>query len=291
MKRVHIKEGLKQRLNEILGTDDSLTPDPTNPELKQITPWSVQAAMISNLLRLARSIVGLYTVGRPMEGMGLTNPSGIIMAIGSGIGITKNGNMVVLENPIQKVAEVAADETRYLYVRHKIAEVDGSDDDGRLTNLVGKSGQVEMVYDDFAASKKGDISAAENRDEILVDSPTQINDDEYLVYIGSYTTSGGSVSGVFPNTDTNVLGLNVAEDLSVDGKLEAEGNVTIQGTTFSVDKITTLGGINLASGILQIPSTLGSIEVGGIQGDTASYALTGGGTLTVKNGIVTDYSP
>src|SRR5271157_885584 len=94
MRRVNIKTGLKQRLNEILGTDyGTASPE----DVYDLTPWSIQSAQLENNQRIVKSIVGDSTVGRIMSGLLITgNVGDSSFHITSGLGFTTSGNIVSL---------------------------------------------------------------------------------------------------------------------------------------------------------------------------------------------------
>ena len=63
MRFVDFKNGIKARINEMLGTSDNAA---TGNEL---TYWSLQAAMLTNLRRIVSSLVGDAANGRIMKGL------------------------------------------------------------------------------------------------------------------------------------------------------------------------------------------------------------------------------
>jgi len=209
MKRVHVKDGLKQRINEVLGTDDPLTNDPHNSSLKNITPWSVQSAMIDNMRRLARSLVGGSSVGRVMQGLGLSQTGAQTYMIGSGIGITNEGDIIVIDASLDITLAGGPADFVEVYLKHTTIEVDGSEVDGRTTNFVGKAGTGELVIDDYAAAQKSGVNTPAHIAQIVIQENDATLSDNDLVYVGRVTVSGGNITALYNSLD-NGLSPNTA---------------------------------------------------------------------------------
>jgi len=188
MKRVNIRIGLKQRMNEILGTDYSVIDD--SGGLPDITPWSIQAAAIANMRRIVSAITA-GGQGRPMSGLFISKAGDTRISIRSGYGFTRSGNVVVLDNSIEYQIDDNTN-TRHIYLKHIMATVDGDDNiDGKKTNFTGKSGYEDIVYDDLAASKKGDVQDVSERIVYITESASDSSDD--VVYLGSVTFVDGKI--------------------------------------------------------------------------------------------------
>lgn len=199
MKRLNIRTGLKQRMNEILGTDSGIEGD-----VPGLTAWSIQAAMIDNIRRINAALVG-DVQGRPMRGLWLTKNSLLSIAISAGYGITPTGDMVVIATGITSAID-SANGTKYIYLRHKMAEIDGDIyTDGKETGFIGKAGTQNIVYDDFAASKKDTVQSFVS--EIITISPTAISGDPDLIYIGSVEVLSADITEV-TNSIARGLGPN-----------------------------------------------------------------------------------
>jgi hypothetical protein len=295
MRRVHILNGLKQRMHEVLGTDTPTT-DTLDPEsvIKTLTPWSIQAAMIANLERLVRAITGHANNGRVMNGHWMTYESSTV-TISKGISFTRNGQMI---ETTKEISESITD-NMYFYLRHKVAFVEQSEStSGKKTSFIGKDSQREMVVDDFAAAKGDDIDS--HQDEILVVSATEINDDDDLVLIGRAYYNTGEVSSVEPNTTRGVGNNNPDGNMLVNKilamtRIETEDlRIATLGTNNSVNPIDVIAGLdfsNLASGHqLNLPSGTGDLEVGGVPAENYTNKDLDGQKITVVNGIITDIS-
>jgi len=277
MKRVNIRNGLKQRMNEILGSDYG-----TEGDVPGITAWSIQAAMIDNLRRIASGIVG-DSPGRPMKGLWISKNSALNIAISAGHGFTPNGDTILVSAAITSDVD-SANGTKYVYLRHKMGVVDGDVyDDGKKTNFIGKLGTQNIVYDDFAASKKNTVTSFAS--EIITISPTIISGDPDLIYLGSVEVDAADITevinskarGLAPNTPTGkyrLPGVDVTENSTFNAIVEFLSAVTMSSTLVVSGAATFNGGIT-ASGQAGVTDT--NLEVGDGSG--------GSKTIKFQNGI------
>ena len=221
MRRVNIKNGLKQRLNEIFGTDYG-----TEGNVKGITPWSVQSAMMANIRRTNKGIVGdAIGFGRVVNGLILTKPaSGLYINVGSGLAVTPNGDIIVVESELK--VTVPGNTTTYIYLKHILDTLDGDIyPEGKKTGFVSNGTPENIVYDDLAASKGNQVN--EVVDSIIIRSPTDAlpePDPDDCVYLGKVITSSGSVTSV---ESTSVRGIatgldSVFENIVVKDSLTAD---------------------------------------------------------------------
>ena len=90
MRWVDFKNGIKARINEMLGTSDNAAVG--NP----LTYWSLQSAMLTNLRRIVSSLVGDAANGRVMKGLRVQEESTNQINILPGFGFTNNGDIVYL---------------------------------------------------------------------------------------------------------------------------------------------------------------------------------------------------
>jgi len=248
MKRVNIRDGLKQRMNEILGGDSGVEGD-----VPGLTAWSIQAAMVDNLRRINAALVG-DVQGRPMRGLWLTKNSALSIAISAGYGITPTGDIVVIATAITSSVD-SADGAKYIYLRHKMAEVDGDTyADGKKTGFIGKAGTQNIVYDDFAASKKNTVQNFVN--DILTISSTIISGDPDLVYIGSIVVSGADITSVTNSTSRGLApndtsgryrlpGIHVNGDSMFENEVDFLAAVVMQATLLVQGRATFDGGITV----------------------------------------------
>jgi hypothetical protein len=102
MRFIISKNGIQERLNYLIGTNDTDPgtstgtvgdSGPTN-----LTSWSTQASMITNIRRVVKGIVGNSTNGKIMSGLQISQVNDTDIAISGGIGFTVAGNIIVL-NP------------------------------------------------------------------------------------------------------------------------------------------------------------------------------------------------
>jgi len=246
MKRVNIRYGLKQRMNEILGTDSGVEGD-----VPGITAWSVQAAMLDNLRRIAAALTG-DSQGRPMRGLWLTKNAALSIAISAGYGFTPTGDVVILNTGIVSSID-GTDGTKYIYLRHRMAAIDGDTyDDGKKTGFIGKAGTQDIAYDDFAASKKDAIQTFVA--DILTISSTLITGDPDLVYVGSVIVATGDITtvtnstarGLAPNDASGryrLPGIHVNGDSTFENQVDLLAAVVMQTTLLIHGKATFNGGI------------------------------------------------
>jgi hypothetical protein len=186
MRRVNIKTGLKQRINEILGTDFGAE---TSTGAYDITPWSIQAAMLSNVCRIGKSIVGEAAQGRVMKGLSISYYGpGNNIKITQGYGFTPEGNVVTLGKdliiPITQTSGYV-----YIYLKYILDVATESTpmvhDYGKNTSFNSETGTKEIVYDDKALIFGSTIT----RDIIEVSTEEKSGEDGFI-YLGKISLDG-----------------------------------------------------------------------------------------------------
>lgn len=285
MKRVNVRTGLQQRMNEILGDDyGSASADPrTGENIYDITPWSIQAAMLSNMRRISAAVCGDTMAGRPMRGLSLTSPGGTTsFSISAGYGFTRTGEIVVLENAVNQNISNTTANPQHVYLLHKMGVIDGiANPDGRSTALIGESARQNIVYDDLAASAKGSVQAIVD-DIVLVSTSLSGADDR--VYLGSISVMGGVITAVTETRSRGIdqysVGIVTLQSLVVSGSSQFNGAQSFSGTSSFSNDVT----FNASK----------KIYVGSDYGATQSITLTtptGTATFGIKNGIITSVVP
>jgi len=297
MKRLNVRYALKQRMNELLGSDTEADVD----GIPGITAWSIQAAMLSNLRRIVSALAN-GTIGRPIKGLWITDApaAGLGYSIGDGFGFTPNGDVIVLETAISHTISEGSDGDKHIYLKHKMGVVDGDlYDDGRKTGFIGKAGLEDIVYDDFAASKKDTVSAFAG--EIVVEESGPISHNDY-VYLGYITVESNEITSVTnnpargfgPNDDS---GKFMMPGIRVTGESVFEAPVTFSelvSLNMALTDIESSGTATLndviVNGELAIGVT-GKISVDGSDGIDANVQVrdaAGTGTITLqfKGGIL-----
>ena len=246
MKRVNIRNGLKQRMNDILGTDFGI-----EGEVPGLTAWSIQSAILDNLRRIASAIVG-DAQGRPMKGLWLSKTAALNISISAGHGITPTGDIVLIATNVTSGVD-SADGTKYIYLRHKMAAIDGNTyPDGKRTGFIGKPRTQDIVYDDFAASKKGTVQSFVA--DILTISPTVISNDPDLIYVGSVEVLSADITvvtnstsrGIGPNTPSGVARLPGIDSYGLstfNDQVDFVGAVGMAATLMVNGMVTFSGGI------------------------------------------------
>lgn len=184
MRRVNIITGIKQRLNNIFGSQKA---DPCDGTL---TDWSVQSAMLSNFQRLCKALTAGSPNGKILNGLTITD-NVTFVTIQPGYGVTPNGGLISLNDPIVlSVDDLTYGDTTYLHIKHSIVAMTGDDDGsgGKKTSLINAADSVQIVFDE--------AGAAEVYDDFIQKSLTFTPNVDYL-YIGSVTLSGsGAITSI-----------------------------------------------------------------------------------------------
>lgn len=130
MRYTIIKNGIQERVNYLLGTND-IDPSPAPTTVKDsgpanLTEWSAQASMITNIRRAVKGITGQSLIGKIMSGLQITqaNSGGSEISISNGIGFTVAGNIIVLNKNITKDLSTAG--TYEIYLLYQEAFLDPS---------------------------------------------------------------------------------------------------------------------------------------------------------------------
>ena len=281
MRWVNLRDGIKQRINEILGKGISnSTPASNTP-----TDWSVQSAMLENLRRIVKALVGdSESYGRVMRGCVITIDSGKNINISSGLALTRNGNIVVFGGASSFDLSAYNGQTVSIAIKHENLEIPGDTGEafpnvGKNSGLIGRSGTVELVNDDSGVNVSGN-------DLVVVDESTADNH----CYLGLVTVPdpGDITSDDIVNTDMRGLGnIFYTPNLSVTNNSELN-NLEVSGTT-------TLQGFNSVNGDMTVsdsktftlPAGTDKVKVGSEKtGVTESSGISGIQSIEIKNGIV-----
>jgi hypothetical protein len=202
MRRVSIKTGLKQRLNEILGNADS--------PVDAITSWSIQAAMLSNLQRIVKGLTGDDDGdGRVMKGLQLATDSNRRVAkISLGVGFTPNGNVVTLASDIRYTivsSDPLTSKTVHLYLNNilSIVEENSFNPEGKNTNFIDGSEPEEIVADDLATTAKSSLTD-EIINQIIFESDNKITNPD-KIYLGRFVYDGSGVPTAYNTTHVGFI--------------------------------------------------------------------------------------
>ena len=269
MRRVNIRNGLLQRMNEILGTDSGVVNDSGN--MPGITGWSIQAAMITNMQRIVQALVGDSTRGRPIKGLQLGYTAGLNFTISSGLGLTNSGNIVVMANNIWQTIPSSSNASVHIFLKHIIGEVTQAlnPTSGKKSNFINKTSE-EIVYDDLGATSATDVLGTAT--QIIIQSTTNNMPSDDCVYLGYVTISGGMISSV-----TNTYNKGITDDT---------GSVNLNGVT--AQNITSQIGIT-SNGTITINGPV--VVAGGTNpGITENITIAVGNKLEFTNGILTKFS-
>ena len=243
MRRVNLRTGLKQRINEIIGTDYL-----TEGDVPGVTIWSIQAAMLSNLRRIV-SAFGASGYGRPVEGLWVTQSAPTSITIGQGKGFTQNGDVIVIPNNISSIVGDTSDGDRYVYLQHKMGTVEGDTNPaGKKTGFVGKPGSEDIVYDDLASTEVGALSQDIVDQIVVINSSAPPLDNDHI-YLATVTMSGGVIDSI---NNTGKRGLSPSDpsgNFLVDRLLVREDTTFADVVTFTekiiVSEIEGTGTVNI----------------------------------------------
>lgn len=236
MRRIHVINGLKQRVNEILGADTTSLDGQGNPT---ITPWSIQAAMLEGMRRIVAALVGDTDFGRPVRGLTLSRAGGGV-TVSPGYGMTTGGDIVWLRNSIQ--IPISGSGVHFLYLLSKTKKLNGAANpaipEARRTSVIGDIGLYDIVYDDQAAY-------LETPEETLgvytqtTDIPLP-KDDGTNIFLGTFNTEGGVIA------NNGVRGLPSYANDAIDVVYASIDNLAVSALTNLVD-VNITGRVNLSA--------------------------------------------
>lgn len=172
MKRTLVKNGIQERLNDLIGTD-------TPTSIGVLNDWSVQASMIENARRIARSIPGPHG-DMVMNGL-RTSPGdqNHTIHISAGIAITKAGEILVLADDIDNFVIAGVMENLIpdvkIYVYMKFKEESKPD---RVSNIINGD-STNIIWD-----------SAIDKDSVILSTTEIIAADH--IYIGDFIYKGSS---------------------------------------------------------------------------------------------------
>jgi len=294
MRWINIKNGIKQRLNEILGVGDGSTAVDNTP-----TYWSIQSAMLENLRRVVKSIIGDSSTGRPMKGCWIESgsPAGTVN-ISSGYAFTKDGNIVVFKGVEEYDLSSHTNNNVYVYLKYENAEVPQVDFPtiGKSTGLIGQSGSPEIVNDDSGVID--DTSILNSSSVIVLNDDGALTNTNY-VFLGTVQMTAGLISaetdivnsknrGLAPNSVSSeflVPNLRVGDTISGTATFY---NIVVNGTSSFTGAAAFNGNVTINdSKIIILPADAGMVKVGaakiGYSGTVDTSALT---SVEIKNGII-----
>lgn len=310
MRWVNIKNGIKQRLNEILGTSDGAGAYP-------MTYWSIQAAMLENSRRIVKALVGDSLDGRPMKGCWITRSGGGNINISPGLACTPNGDIIVFDGVTSKNLGVDhSGELVLVYLKHTNAEIgaDYNEGIGKKTGLIGQSGSYEIINDDSGVDSQ--VSA----ESLLYLSVSEPSPGDDYAYLGSVQMTGSEISsekdisnskkrGLAPNAKSSdeellVQNLRVGDDSSGEAEFynimingSVKGHFTFNNTINFADEVTFAAVNHTMNGALDCDTTggtvifrngSGAVKVGEFTAhSSATFTTSDSKTVTVKQGIIT----
>jgi len=143
MRRVSILTGIKQRLNEILGTAETGNGN--------LTAWSIQSAMLSNFNRVLKAINCNSIYGRRLSGVFVSNPDNEHINIEAGYAVTGSGNFISFPGVSFYSVMVPEGTTRYLCLLYSIRQMNDGADGAKKTGIINAPGEHQIVFDEIGA--------------------------------------------------------------------------------------------------------------------------------------------
>ena len=201
MRRVNVSTGLKQRVNDILGQSDVFD--------GSITPWSIQAAMLSNVQRVAQAIVGEAQYGRVMKGLSISYGNSTSVLVSSGYGITPDGYVVTLAVPLLVQISQYTSGNVYVYLKYSLIAAPGSSNAyGKNTTFNSMNVSEEIVYDE-SGLVNGTQAVAQGFIETDTKPPASRTTSNGYIYLGSINVDGtfSSTSLIINTFDVGFLSL------------------------------------------------------------------------------------
>jgi len=219
MRRVNVINGIKQRLNDILG----------NGSNGILTLWSMQAAMLNNFQRMCLALLGGSSTGRVVSGL-VTSYNASSITVNPGYGITVAGNFITLpSSQTIMVSDLHDDSDNYLCLKYSLVPLKDADPSGKKTSIINESATTQIVYDESGAADSfgPEIFVAET-------SLANVQAQDYYVYFAKAVVSGGVITSVTDiNNDDGAF-----RDLSVSGTSAFSGIARFYGETFFSDDVT-----------------------------------------------------
>lgn len=302
MRWVDVKTGLKQRMNEILGTSD-------NSGSSDLTYWSIQSAMMENVRRLGEAMVGDSPTGRILKGCQVESYYGKTIKITPGICLSKDGY------PISFRGVTALDLSSYagstvlvnlLYENAVITEA-LNPTIGKSTGRIAKE-SVDIINDntgvdlnvnpeDLVNISTSSTTPSNGCTLAVIDVPASadITNSEIVNYssrgmypnyfdlsLGSVMKVGGIISsGRSSFSETVTFADIVVNNITINGNIAGNVNFTGQVTFSENTSIDDTKEFQLPSGASKVKVGSGLI---GYSGTVNPSTLT---NMTITNGIIT----
>jgi len=248
MRRVNIKTGLVQRLNDMLGqsVDDGT---------EGLTEWAIQTAVEENIRRVVKGIVGNSSYGRAMKGMLISRVDDNTIQVSAGYGFTNNGDIIVLSSAVE-LSTGSVDDTYYVFAKHDqiiLPENEDGDNGGKKTNFVAGGDSEEIVSDDLGAVRGGDITV--DPSEIIEINTSQTLPSNSHVYLGEFQISDSVIAtdsfvqassrGLDPNDGSSNY---IVENIIVRQALSVAGAADFSGVVTTLSDLKVKGGLKMGAG-------------------------------------------
>jgi hypothetical protein len=300
VRRINVLHNIKQRINQILGAGegsaipqswDPLLPTLSNDPVYELTSWSIQSAMLSNVERICSALVDNQARGKVLRGMTvIPDISFPYVTIVPGSAVTADGKLITLNGSLTNVPMGSTlGDVRYIYLYHVVATINGDNDDtGRNTPFLGgPTKKSNVVYDELCSIIGSDVNTEPYKSAVLSVSSSESNGD-------------GKVLVAIVTTGSGTLSVEMNSGLVTNGTIECAG-LTVNGPATIPD----INGTTMMEDVNADAVTADSVDVTGkVQSDAGfKYGsndgvdgtfITADGTpktVTVQKGIITQITP
>lgn len=194
MRQTIVKDGIQLRLQDLLGSENSLSPQ-----------YSVQDNMIENVSRVCKAIVGNSTNGKVMSGMTINASNG---DVSSGYAITKSGKVIKFGNERRGVFPTVTNSTRVNVYAVYAQAIRGSENNppasfkqgGFSVNTIRSYNgpKTDIIKDQIGASTEIDNQDGQTTCVVYNVGAVNVPDDNH-VYVGTIIIgANGERSIIYP---------------------------------------------------------------------------------------------
>lgn len=284
MRRTNALRSGNYDLVELLGTDyDEVDGIPG------ITPWSIQADMLSNFLRLFSGLKGNAVNGRLLGGGNITiNGAGESATISPFLLITKGNQVVWAQNPLT-INLTGGQDSYELWAKFILSKVPDDAEYGKVASMVGSylNPDIQMVADELAAGNPN-VSAGQI---ISIGEPTE---DSGLIGTVTINPEQGvelNPDRGFPVTDQNgyqLISKLLTEDLQTN-IFEANNVLINDNLNLPTGSSTDLAGVVTISEVINFDAG-SQVKLSGSNAVTGTFSFNEDGgasrSLVIENGLI-----
>ena len=188
-----VRYGIKERLNDLLGTGEG----------DDFIDWSIQASQIENNKRIVKSLIKENALGKVMSGMRIHYKGSGLAYVDPGYCFDKDGNVIKLSQstPIPFNQSEETDDIFRIYINYEEAQV-STINGGHSSPSINYAGSNPIIVDNKGANNDADSSifTVEKNVDITV-SGSRV----YLGYIKIITVGSLTEDRSVIDNDTDVL--------------------------------------------------------------------------------------